>query len=203
QASGNGGVSPRAPRDLAGAVLAHLDAEHPRTAAHNRQQLLVAVEFEPHRDAEAVPERRGEEAGPGGGADEGELCKLDPDRAGGGTLADDQVELKILHRRIEDLLDRRVEAMDLVDEENVALLEIGQEGRKIAGAGDHRAGGGAEIHRELSPHDLGKRGLAQPRRAGKQDMVERLVAGPGGSDEHLEIGTRLGLADEVAQTLRT
>jgi hypothetical protein len=39
-----------------------------------------------------------------------------------GTLADDEVELEILHRRIEHLLDRRVEPMDFVDEQNVALL---------------------------------------------------------------------------------
>ena len=88
------GVPRDAPGDLAGAVLAHLDAEDPGAAAHDRQQLLLIVEFEPHRDAEAVAQRRGQEAGAGGGADQGEMGKLDPDGAGGRALADDQVELK-------------------------------------------------------------------------------------------------------------
>jgi len=33
---------------------------------------------------------------------------------------------KVLHRGIEHLLDRRLKAMDLVDEQHVALFEIGQ-----------------------------------------------------------------------------
>ena len=48
--------------------------------------------------------------------------RLDLHRARRRPFADDQVELVILHRRIEDFLDRRIEAMDLVDEEDVALL---------------------------------------------------------------------------------
>ena len=124
-------------------------------------------------------------------------------RAGGRALADDQVELEVLHRRIEDLLDRRIEAVDLVDEQDVALLEIGQERGEVAGLGDHRAGGGAEVDAELARDDLGERGLAEAGRAGEQDMVERLAARARGVDEDLEVGARLGLADEVAQTLRT
>ena len=37
-------------------------------------------------------------------------------------LADDEVELEVLHRRIEDFLDRRIEPVDLVDEQHVARL---------------------------------------------------------------------------------
>ena len=92
--------------------------------------------------------------------------------------------------------------MDLVDEQDVALLEIGEERCEIAGAGDHRAGGGAEVHPELARHDLGERRLAEPRRAGEEDMVEGLAAGAGGGDEDLEIGPRLGLADELGEALR-
>ena len=38
-----------------------------------------------------------------------------------GALADDDVEPEVLERRVEDLLDRAVEPVDLVDEEDVAL----------------------------------------------------------------------------------
>ena len=117
-------------------------------------------------------------------------------------LADDQVELEILHRRIEDLLDRRIEPVDLVDEQDVALLEVGEQRREVAGLGDHRAGGGAEVDAELARDDLRQRGLAEARRADEQHVVERLAARARGLDEHLEVGARLRLADELVEPLR-
>ncbi len=93
-----------------------------------------------------------------------------------GPGPDDEVELKVLHRRIEDLLDRRVQPMDLVDEQDVARLEIGELRGEIAGLGDHRAGGRAEIDAELARHDLGERRLAEAGRPDEQHVVERLAA---------------------------
>ena len=113
------------------------------------------------------------------------LREIDLHRARGRPLADDEVELEILHRRIEDFLDRRIEPVDLVDEEHVALFEIGEQRREIAGLGDHRTGGGAEVDAEFARHDLRQRGLAEARRADEQHMVERFVARPRRLDEHL------------------
>jgi hypothetical protein len=56
-----------------------------------------------------------------------------------GPLADHDVDLKVLQRRIEDLFDDRREAVDLVDEQHVARFEIGQDGGQVAGAFEHRA----------------------------------------------------------------
>ena len=81
--------------------------------------------------------------------------------------------------------------MDLVDEQHVALLEIGEQRGEIAGLGDDRAGRRAEIDAELARHDLRQRGLAEPGRADEQHVVERLVARARRLDEHLEIGARL------------
>ena len=119
-----------------------------------------------------------------------------------GPFADDQVELVILHRRIEDLLDRRVEAVDLVDEEHVALFEIGELRREIARLGDDRAGGRAEIDAELARHDLRQRRLAQARRADEQHVVERIAPRLRGVDEDLEIGPRRLLAGEIVERQR-
>ena len=135
-------------------------------------------------------------------ADQGELAQVDLDRARRRPLADDQVELEILHRRIEDLLDRRIEAMDLVDEEDVALLEVGEQRREVAGLGDDRPGGRAEIDAELARHDLRQRRLAQARRADEQHMVERLAARLRRLDEDLQIGARGRLADELGEHQR-
>ena len=92
--------------------------------------------------------------------------------------------------------------MDLVDEEDVAVLEIGEEGGEVAGLGDHRARGGAEIDAELARHDLGERGLAEAGRTGEQHVVERLAPAARRLDEDFEIGADLGLADELGEHLR-
>src|ERR1700690_4021718 len=128
-----------AARDLVGAVGGDGDAKDARAAVDDQLELRLAVEIKPHRDAEAVAQRIGEQPGTCRGADQGEFGKVDLHRACRRAFTDDEVELKILHRRIKDFLDRRVEAMDLVDEENVAIFEIGEQRREIAGLADPRA----------------------------------------------------------------
>ena len=180
----------------------HADAEHARAAVDDQLELRLGVEVEPHRNAEPVAQRIGEQARARGGADQRELGEIDLHRARRRPLADDQVELEVLHRRIEDFLDRRIEPVDLVDEEHVALFEIGEQRREVAGLGDHRAGGGAEVDAELARHDLRQRGLAEAGRADEQHMVERFVARARGLDEDAQVGARLLLADELGEPLR-
>ena len=119
-----------------------------------------------------------------------------------GTFADDEIELEILHRRIENFLDRRVEPVNLVDEQDVARLEIGKQRRKVAGFCDHRTGCGAEVHAQFARDDLRQRGLAEARRADEQHVVERFLARARRLDEHAQVRARLFLADEVRQSLR-
>ena len=169
---------------------------------HDLEQFVLGVEIEPDGNAEAVAQRRGEKAGARRGADQGELGKIDPDRARRRPLADDEVELEILHRRIEHFLDRRVEAVDLVDEQHVALFEIGEQRREIARLGDDGAGGGLEVDAQLARHDLRQRRLAEARGAGEQHMIQRLAARLGRLDEDAQVLLGLGLADEFLQPLR-
>ena len=53
--------------------------------------------------------------------------------------------------------------MDLVDEEDVALLEVGQQGGQVARPGQHRPRGDPEPDAHLGGHDAGQRGLARAR----------------------------------------
>ena len=108
----------------------------------------------------------------------------------------------LLHRRIERLLDRAAEAVDLVDEEDRPGLQRGQEGGDVCLSLQRRARGLHHRHAQLGGDDVRERGLAQPRRTGKQHVVERLAAAPGGLDEHLELRGDLRLVDEVGQSLR-
>ena len=183
QPAGDARRAARAARDLVGAVRRHADAEHARAAVDDQLELGLGIEVQPHRNAEAVAQRIGEQARAGRRADQRERRQIDLDRARRRPLADDEVELEVLHRRIEDLLDRRIEPVDLVDEQHVARLEIGEQRREIAGLGDHRPGGGAEIDAQFARDDLRQRGLAEAGRADEQHVVERFVARPRRLDE--------------------
>jgi hypothetical protein len=59
----------------------------------------------------------------------------------------------------------------LVDEKNVSGAQVGENGRQVAGAFDHRAGGNPDVDVHLIGDDMGQRRLAQPWRAVKEDMV--------------------------------
>ena len=110
---------------------------------------------------------------------------------------------EILQRRIEHLLHHRVQPVDLVDEQHVARLEIGQDRGEIARLGQHRAARSC--------------GNSRPARA-RRSAPAWSCPGPGGpwnsawsiasprrralSMKTREVGARLGLADEVVERLR-
>ena len=127
-------------------------------------------------DAEAAAQRRGEEAGAGRRADQRERLQRHLDRARAGALADHQIELVVLERRVEDLLDRRRHAVDLVDEQHLARLEAGQDGGEVAGLLEHRPGGAAHRHAQLVADDVRQRRLAEAGRAVEQHVIEGLAA---------------------------
>ncbi|MNL32849.1 hypothetical protein D3C87_1547270 [compost metagenome] len=92
--------------------------------------------------------------------------------------------------------------MDFIDEEHIALLEIGQKCGKVASLGDHWSGGGLEVDAKLLCHDLRQRGFAETGRPDEQHMVQRLATVLCRLDKHLEIGASLGLAGKIVQRLR-
>ena len=92
--------------------------------------------------------------------------------------------------------------MDLVDEEHVIAVEPGEQGRQVAGAFQHRAGGLLQVHAHLGGDDVRQRGLAQPRRAEQQHVVQRLLAPSAGLDEDVELLADLALAHVVGQSAR-
>ena len=146
-------------------------------ALDDRREVVGPVEVEPVGDAEAVAQRGGEQAGAGGGADQRERRQVEGDHARARALPDGDRQPPVLHRRVEGLLERARQAVDLVDEEHRPRLERGQEGGDVALALERRARGLHERGLELGGHDLGERGLAEARRPGEQHVVERLARG--------------------------
>src|ERR1700722_13796640 len=147
--------------------------------------------------AEAIAQRRTQETRSRGRADEGKRLHRQAHRARAGSFADDNVEFEILHRRIKNLLDLAGEAMNLIDEENVALIEVVDEGGEIAGALDRGARGGAEVDAEFARDDMGERGLAESGWAGEEYVVEDLAALARGGDRHTEDFLEPILANEI------
>ena len=91
--------------------------------------------------------------------------------------------------------------MDFVDEQHVALFEIRQQGREIAGLGDHRP----DVARKPTPSSratICASVVCRGRGPTNSHMVQRLAALAGGLDEDREIGARLRPADEFRQQLR-
>ncbi len=187
QPAGHPRGAARAPRDLGGGAVAEIDVQHACAAVQDPHQVVGLVEVEAHGDAEALPQRRGQQPRAGGGANQRERRQVDAHRPRRRPLADDQVQPEVLHCRIEHLLDRRVQAVDLVDKQDVARLQVGQQCRQVAGPHHHRAGGGPESDLQLAGDDLRQRRLAQARRAVQQDVVEGVAAGPRRGDEDAQV----------------
>ena len=155
------------------------------------------VIFKTMDDAEAVAERAGESAGSSRRADDGKMREVEADAAGGRAFADDDVEFVIFHRGVEDFFDDAAEAVDFVNEQDVAVLEIGEDAGEVAGAFDGGAGGDAKISAEFVGDNVSHSGFAEAGRAVEEDVVERGAVASffDGVDGELKVGLEAFLAD--------
>jgi len=92
--------------------------------------------------------------------------------------------------------------MDLVDEEDVALLERGEDGGEVAGPLDGRPTRVADVHSELAGDDRRESRLAEAGRAVEEDVIGRLFPPPRRSEEIGEVGLDLTLADVLGERMR-
>ena len=120
-------------------------------------------------------------------------------RARGRALADDDVELVVLERGVELFFEHGLEAVDLVEEEDLLVAQVGEDGGQVALDLQRGAGGLLEADAELVGDDGREGGFAQAGRAEEQDVVERFVAGFGGFEGDGELLLGFLLADEFAE----
>ena len=201
QPAGDARRTAGSPGDLDGTFVRQAEAQLLGAAGNDPAEFLGSIEHQAEGDSEAVAQGRGEKTGAGGCSDKGKGGEVDADGPGCRALADDEVELEVLHRRIQDFFYRWLQAVDLVDEQDVAGLEVGEDGGKVAGALDDGAGGGAKADAKLAGDDLGERGFAKARGAVEENVVKRVAAGTGGLDEDAEVFPRRALADELVEGL--
>ena len=95
--------------------------------------------------------------------------------------------------------------MDLIDEENVAGLKVGERAHQLSLLDDSRAAGHADAIGDA--HFLGdhvrQRRLPQARRAVQQDVLQRLVSLFGRGQGDAELFDDLTLSDALIQPPRT
>ena len=202
QAVGDARRPPAAAGDLGGARRIDRHAEQPGRAQDDLGQLLRAVEVEAVDDAEARPQRRADQPRPRRRPHQGEPRQVDLHRPRRRPLADHEVEAEVLQGRVEDLLDRRPQAVDLVDEQHLPRIEVGEDGGEVAGALEDGSGGGAQGRSHLAGDDVGEGRLAEAGGAEEEDVVERLAALAGGADEHPQVVDDLLLPDVLLEPLR-
>ena len=92
--------------------------------------------------------------------------------------------------------------MDLVDEENLVLLEVGQHAGEITGPFDRRAGRGGHRHTHLVGDHVREGGLAKSRRSVQEHVIERFVALTGGRDGDLQVVAHAILPDVFVEGTR-
>ena len=92
--------------------------------------------------------------------------------------------------------------MDLVDEQHVAVVEIGQDGGEVTGALERGPARDAKAHSHLRRDDPRQRGLAQPGRAREEEMVNGLAAPARRGEKDLEVLLESRLTDEFVEPAR-
>ena len=92
--------------------------------------------------------------------------------------------------------------MDLVNEEDRAGLQCGQQGGDVALALKRRAGSLNERHTELGGDDLRQRSLSKPGRPGEQNVIERFIATACRLERNSELVADGLLADKIIERLR-
>ena len=130
------------------------------------------------------------------------MGQVEADRSRGRPLPHHDIKREVLERRIENFLDHAVQAVNLVDEEDIALFEVCEDCRQVARSLNSRPARRADVRAELIGNHRGERGLAKPRRAGEQDVVGALFTLLRRLDKDSERLFHLGLSQVVAQFLR-
>ena len=92
--------------------------------------------------------------------------------------------------------------MDFVHKQHIPFLEIVKDGSHLPRLLNGRAAGHLHAASHLVGYDSGQGGLAQPRRAVEQHMVQRLIPVPGSLYIYFQGGFKLFLPHVILKTLR-
>jgi hypothetical protein len=175
--------------------------QEPRRALQDVEQLGVGVGLEQVGHAEARPQGRGQQAHPRRGADQREGRQRVLHGAGRRPLADDEVEVTVFHGRVERLFHDRRETMDLVDEQDVPEIQVGEQRGEVAGLLDRGTARRSQAHPGFGRDHVSERRLAEAGRAVEQHVVQGLAPPGRRADEDAEIVLDARLPHVLAESL--
>ena len=81
-------------------------------------------------------------------------------RPRGWALANNQVKFKVLHCRIQKLLNHVVESMDFVNEEDIPFFKVGQNSGQVTGPLNDRSGCRSNRDVHFTRNDIRQRRLS-------------------------------------------
>ena len=122
----------------------------------DRGEVVGLVVVEAGDEPEAVAQRVGDHAAARRRADEREAGQVEADRLRRRALAEHDVEREVLHRRVEHLLDGAGQPVDLVDEEDVAVVEVREDRGDVPGALERGPARDPQADVELGGDDAGE-----------------------------------------------
>jgi len=96
-----------------------------------------------------------------------------------------------------------VQAVDLVNKQNIPLFQIGQHAGQVSRLFNLGAGSRMNAAADGIRDNIGKRRLPQARRAAQQDVVQHVVALSGGFHHQHQAVLNLLLAAELAESGRS
>ena len=154
------------------------------------------------RETEAVTQRCGKQAGSRRRSDDGEGRECQRDRRRAGALTHDDVDAEVLHGEVQHFLGSAREAVDLVDEEDVALLKARQNRGEVASVLDRGTRRQAQRRSHLGRDDHRKRRLTKSGRACEENMIGAGRTHARGVEHELQLASHDALADELRELLR-
>ena len=181
-------------------------AHHIENSPRSHDDLLelgIVVMLETGNETKPVAQRTGDETSTSCRTDERETRELEAHRPCRRPLSDDDVDLEILHRGVEDLFDDAIETVNFVDKEDIPREQSGEDRGKIAAAGERRPRRHAKFGPHLRRDDSRERGLPESRRTGEEDVVNRLFAATRCFEDDREVVLQRPLADEFLEPARS
>lgn len=181
--------------DDASSAGVDVESEKARRPFNDPCERLVPVRFEFAEVPEPVAERPGKLPRLRGRTDETER----PDRDTDDIVDDGDVDDAVFERRIQELLDRGCETVDLVDEHDRRFVDSRQDRRQVPSLGDRRPRGDNDRMSKLGSDDVRERRLPGPRGTRKQKVVGERVSCDRGPQHDAELVHELGLAVEIGE----
>src|ERR1700733_5778858 len=123
---------PAAARNFRRSRLVHSYSRNHRRTMRDEQQVFWRIKFQPVHNSKPRTQRRHDQSGARRRANQRELIQLIGMHARPGPLPDNQIHAKILHRGIQNFLQRRLQAMNLIQKEKILRLERCKDRRQVA-----------------------------------------------------------------------